>query len=134
MKWKRADLRIYLNLISLTVLLIGIGTAIFIYQAADNDSSGALGYQVIGGTIYPITPENTKIYKHDLELYGGKAAVLADQLRRWFIGLWHGKTLAFTIASITIFISLTGFFIGKHLPSRSNFDDGHENNPNENRQ
>ena len=128
MKWKSADLRICINLISAIILLVGLGTAIFIYQTADDDSSGVLGYQIIGGTIYPIMPENTKIYKHDLEVYGGKAAVLADEFRRWFIGLWHGKSLAFTLTCITILVSFAGFFTARHLPSHSESDAGAENN------
>jgi len=128
MKWNSADLRICINLISAIILLVGLSTAIFIYQTADDDSSGVLGYQIIGGTIYPIMPENTKIYKHDLEVYGGKAAVLADEFRRWFIGLWHGKSFAFTIAVITIFTSFAGFFTARHLPSHSESDAGAENN------
>jgi len=128
MKWKSADLRICINFISAIILLVGLGTAIFIYQTADSDSSGVLGYQIIGGTIYPIMPENTKIYRHDLEVYGGKAAVLADEFRRWFIGLWHGKSFAFTIAVITIFASFAGFFTAGHLPSPSESGAGAENN------
>jgi len=128
MKCKTADLRICLNLISAIILLVGLGMAIFIYQTADDDSSGVLGYQIIGGTIYPIMPENTKIYKHDLEVYGGKAAVLADEFRRWFIGLWHGKSLAFTVACMTILASFAGFFTARHLPSHSESDAGAENN------
>lgn len=128
MKWKSADLRICINLISAIILLVGLGTAVYIYKSADMDASGVLGYQIIGGTVYPIMPENTKIYRHDLEVYGGKAAVLADEFRRWFIGLWHGKSLAFTIALITIFISFVGFFTARHLPSRSESDAGAESN------
>jgi hypothetical protein len=127
-KWTSAYLRICINFISAIILLVGFGTAIFIYQTADSDSTGALGYQILGGTVYPIMPENSKIYKHDLELYGGKAAVLADEFRRWFIGLWQGKSLAFSIAVITIFISLSGFFTARHLPSRSKSDISAENN------
>jgi hypothetical protein len=124
MKWKSGDLRIYLNLVSVTVLLIGLGTAIFIYHSADSASSGALGYQIIGGTVYPIMPENTKIYRHDLEVYGGKAAVLADQFRRWFIGLWQGKTLAYTIACLTILFSFAGFIAARQFPPRGESDIG----------
>lgn len=121
-------MRICINLISAIIMLVGLGTAIFIYQTADDDSSGVLGYQIIGGTIYPIMPENTKIYKHDLEVYGGKAAVLADEFRRWFIGLWHGKSLAFTLTCITILVSFAGFFTARHLPSPSESGAGAENN------
>ncbi|MGO9139250.1 MAG: hypothetical protein ACLP9S_12840 [Syntrophales bacterium] len=128
MKEKCAGLRIGINLLSAIILLVGLGTAIFVYQTADNDASGALGYQIIGGTVYPIMPENTKIYRHDLELYGGKAAVLADDFRRWFNGLWHGQSLAFTVAVLSIIVSCTGFFTARHLPSRSESDAGSGNN------
>ena len=128
MKEKSVDLRIGINLLSAIILLVGLGTAIFIYQTADNDASGALGYQIIGGTVYPIMPENTKIYRHDLELYGGKAAVLADDFRRWFNGLWHGKSLASTVAVLSIIVSCTGFFTARHLQSHSGSDAGSGNN------
>jgi hypothetical protein len=128
MNGKSADLRTWINLISAIILLVGLGTAIFIYQTADNDSNGALGYQIIDGTVYPIMPENTKIYRHDLEIYGGKAAILADDFRRWFNGLWHGKSLSFTVAVITIFVSFASFFTGRHLASRSISGDSSENN------
>ena len=59
-------------------------------------------------------PEDSKKYLRDLELYGGKANVLMDQFRRWFMGLWHGKSLAYTIAGITIFISLGTFYVANH--------------------
>ena len=127
MKQKRTVLRIWINLTSALILLVGLGTAVYIYRSADVDASGVLGYQIIGGTVYPIMPENTKIYKHDLELYGGKAAVLADELRRWFIGLWHGKSFAFTVAVISVLISFAGFFTARHLPSWTESDTGAEN-------
>jgi hypothetical protein len=52
---------------------------------------------------------------YDLELYGGKAAVLADEFTRWFAGLWHGKSLACMGACIAIFISLGAFFAAANL-------------------
>jgi len=105
MKWKIADLHTCLNLISAIILLVGLGSAILIYLKAENNSSAVLGYEEEGGSIYPIFPEDSKKYLRDLELYGGKANVLMDELRRGFAGLWHGRSLAFTIACITIFIS-----------------------------
>lgn len=128
MKWKSVELRMFLNLMSVIILLVGLGMAVFIYRTADSESSGALGYQIIDGTVYPIMPENTKIYRHDLEVFGGKAAVLADDFRRWFIGLWHGRSLAFTIAVITILVSFACFFTARHLPSISQSDARTDNN------
>jgi hypothetical protein len=62
-------------------------------------------------------PEDSKKYLRDLQLYGGKANVLMDEFRRWFVGLWHGKSLAFTIACISIFVSFGVFYAANHLPS-----------------
>jgi hypothetical protein len=94
-----------------------LGSAIAIYLTAENDSESVLGYEVIGGNVYPIRPEDSKMYSHNLELYGGKANVFADELMRWFDGLWHGKSLASTVACLTILISLGFFFFARHLPS-----------------
>ena len=128
MKWKITDLHICFNLISAIILLVGLGSAVLIYQSAETDLSSVLGYEIAGESVYPIMPENSKMYKHDLELYGGKAAVLADEFRRWFVGLWHGKSLAFAVAFISIFISFVIFFAANHLPPRLKSDVRSENN------
>jgi len=129
MKQKIPDLYTCLNLISVTILLIGLGSAIFIYRTAEDTRYGALGYEEGGGTVYPIMPEDSKQYLRGLELYGGKANVLMDQLRRGFIGLWHGRSLAFTVACITIFISFGVFYAANYLlPSRVESDEHSEKN------
>jgi hypothetical protein len=128
MKWKTAYLHTCLNLISAIILLVGLGSAMLIYRTAENNSFGALGYEEGGGTVYPIMPEDSKKYLRDLDLYGGKANVIMDELRRGFIGLWHGKSLAFPVACITIFISFGVYYAANHLPSRLNSDVPIENN------
>ncbi|HUH65941.1 MAG TPA: hypothetical protein VLZ07_05865 [Syntrophales bacterium] len=124
MKQRSGNFRIYLNIISSVILLIGLSAAVFIYRAAENETGGALGYQIIGGEVYRIMPENSKIYRHDLEVFGGKAAVLADDLRRWFAGLWEGKSLACTIAFLTVLVSIGGFAAARYFPSREETDAG----------
>ncbi len=57
---------------------------------------------------------NSKRYLHEVKTYGGNASVLADQFMRWFEGLWHGKSLAFTVACIATVIS-GGIFIMGYL-------------------
>jgi hypothetical protein len=118
MSWKIGSLRINLYLISAILLVAGLGSAAFIYQAAMNDPDTASGYEVIGGFVYSSTGENSKRYIHDLERFGGKAAVLSDEFMRWFTGLWHGKSLAWTVACITIFISFC-FIVAANLSSRA---------------
>jgi hypothetical protein len=128
MKWKITNLQTRLYLISAIILLVGLSSSILIYLTAGNDSKIVLGYEIVGGNAYLTTPENSKKYIHDLTLYGGKAAVLADEFDRWFVGLWHGKSLAFTVAFITIFISLGFFFVARISPSDSESDVHDENN------
>ena len=115
-------MRIRLNLIGAIILLTGLGSAVFVYLTADSGPGGAAGYEVSGDNVYPLSPENSRMYAHDLELYGGRAAVLANEFRYWFVGLWHGKKLALTVACIAVFISACLFFVARHsssdLPAR----------------
>ena len=122
MKWDMASRQSHLYLIAVIILLAGLGSAILIYLTAVDNSNDALGYEVAGGNVYPVAPEDSKMYIHNLELYGGKINVLANELTRWFAGLWHGKSLAFTIAFITIFASFCLLFIASHLSSGEGAD------------
>jgi hypothetical protein len=128
MEWKITDRRIYLNFIGAIILVVGLGSAILIYRTAENDSNEVLGYVEGDGSVYPVTPEDSKKYLRDMELYGGKANVLADDLRRWFVGLWHGKSLAFTVACITLFISFGVFWAAHHTPSSLESDTRNQSN------
>ncbi len=108
---KKVNLQTRLYLATAMILLVGLGIAVLIYLKAGDETRGDLGYEAAGGQVYPVSPEDSKMYKHDLELYGGKMNVLADEFMRWFSGLWHGRSLAFTVACITVAISLVFFFI-----------------------
>jgi hypothetical protein len=105
-----------------------LGSATLIYITAENDLRDVLGYEIIDGQAYPIYPENSKMYVHNLQVFGGKASVLMDEFRRWFVGLWHGKSLAFTVAFISVFISILFFFFAKHLPDNYESDVHSDNN------
>jgi hypothetical protein len=127
MKWKIKDPPVYFNLLSIVILLAGLISATWIYQTADNNPKNVLGYDEGNGSVYPIRPEDSKKYLRDLELYGGKANVLVTEFRLWFVGLWHGKSLAFTLAFITILISLAFYCLAHYRPSNSR-DDVHSKN------
>ncbi len=99
-KRKVANKQDILTIFGIMILLIGFGISVFIYLMADNDENNFLGYEVIGGSAYPIRPEDSKVYQRDLQIVGGKAFVLEDKFQRWFTGLWHGKSLAFMVAGI----------------------------------
>jgi len=128
MKRKIAALRESLILIGVIIILVGLGSSVLIYRSAGNESDSVLGYEIIDGSAYPINPEDSRMYRRDLELYGGKAAVVVDDFSRWFAGLWHGKSLAFTVVGISIFISFMFFFAANRLPSRLKPDVHNANN------
>ena len=115
MNWKILKQRTCLNLISAIIIVAGLGSAALVYQRAGNDKYGALGYEVVDGTIYSIMPENSKLYRHNLEVYGGKFSVIMDDFRRWFLGLWYGKSFAFIIACTTVIISFYFFYKANFL-------------------
>lgn len=119
MGWKHSSLRIRLYLAGTLILLAGLGGATLIYLTATDDSSDALGYEFVGGNVYPTQPDDSKRYIHDLDLYGGKAAVLADDLDRWFASLWHGRQLAYTLAILSIGLALAFFLLAGHLSTPS---------------
>ncbi|MBA4394301.1 MAG: hypothetical protein C0407_12190 [Desulfobacca sp.] len=104
-----------LKIISLFILLVGLGCAGLIYRTAENVPPGSVGFEQGDEAVYPVLPSDSKKYLRDLELFGGKANVLMDRIRRWFIGLWQGKPLAFTLSGITVLLSAGIFFLAHHV-------------------
>jgi hypothetical protein len=116
-KIKNMRLQKILYLSSAIILLVGLSSSIWIYRAAMNDSTGDSSYEFIGGFVYPGEGGYTKKYIHDLQHYGGNAAVLADEFMRWFNGLWRGESLAYTVGFITVALSLILFLIARSASS-----------------
>jgi hypothetical protein len=118
MKWKITDPQISLNLISFIILVVGLGSALLIYHIAGDNSDSVLGYEIVGGSAYPIRPEDSRLHLRNLQLSGGKMSILTDELNRWFVGLWQGKSLAFTISYITLFVFFVVFYFANHFQFR----------------
>lgn len=131
MEWSVERTRKRLFLISAIILLVGLGSAALIYLKAPGELTGVLGYESEGGSEYPIMPDDSKQYMRGLQLYGGTANVLADELRLWFDGLWHGKSLAYTVAVMTIFVSVVIIFVANHLPPGRESEGRGSGNPGE---
>ena len=126
MREKLSKKQTRLFLVSAAILLVGLGSAMAIYLAADDEADGEQGYEVTGKYIYPAMNERSKRYQHDLEMYGGKAAVLADDFNRWFGGLWRGGSLAVTVACISVLLSFGFFVAARNAHSDGNADMGQE--------
>jgi hypothetical protein len=106
--------RTRLSVVSAVLLLVGLAGSLAVYFTAEQDPEGTPAYEVVGEHIYPSRHERSKKYLHDLELYGGKAAVLADGINRCFDGLWHGTALAYTLACLTVMASGGIFLAARH--------------------
>jgi hypothetical protein len=60
--------------------------------------------------------ESSKVYLRQMEVVGGTANVLASEFRNWFAGLWHGRTLAYTVAVLTVLVAFVYDFFAMPLP------------------
>ena len=93
-------------LVTTSILAVGLIAALAIYVAAaraPDDSSDEL--------------TDSKQYLRQMELYGGKANVLAAELQHWFASLWHGRRLALTVACGTVLVAGAYWLVAAPLPS-----------------
>lgn len=101
---KQLQTRLYLA--AAGVLLAGMGSSVLVYLSAGDASDSMLVSEFL----------NSKPYLNEVKKYGGTASVLADQFTRWFDGLWHGESLAYTVATIAAVVAFALFFVGYHSP------------------
>ena len=94
-----------LRLAGAAILIVGLAAAALVYRSAVADYDSA----------YVKILNNTKKNEYDMELIGGKANILASELREWFAGLWHGKGLAHTLTFLSVGGSLACFFVAHRL-------------------
>jgi len=114
--------RFWLKLIALMTLVVGLSASAWIFHNAEEDTSDVIGYVIVDGQSYPVTTRDSKLYRHNLERFGGKAAVFADDLNRWFQSLLHGRPLAILTAFSSIGFALICFKASRHNDSASRDD------------
>jgi hypothetical protein len=76
------------------VFAVGLGAALLIYVFSDDDGVDASRELT-----------HAKMYRHDVELIGGKGALYMARFSEWFGDLWHGRSLAYTVAVIAAAIA-----------------------------
>jgi hypothetical protein len=89
---------------SAAVLVVGLGAAALLYLFADDEGESAALYEM----------QISKRYVRQLQQFGGRASVLFDELNRWFSGLWHGTSLAVTVAWLSV-LAAAALFLVAHL-------------------
>src|SRR5262245_8983776 len=82
-----------LHVAAVVILVVGVAAGLAIYFLAE-DQAPHLG-------LYEI--QISKQYVREIERFGGKAALLFDDLGRWFGERWHGKQLGVTIGWLSVF-------------------------------
>jgi hypothetical protein len=108
----RAQVRLYAA--GYAVLAAGSACSYWAYRVAVSDELGdALMAQA----------RDTKGYQGQMEYLGGKANVLGNDITSWFVGLWHGRNLAYTLAVLTLAAALICFYVAFALPDLPTFDD-----------
>ena len=97
-----------MNRISLGLWVLGLGTALAIYLTTAPEVVDPL----LGD------PFANKKYLREMRMMGGQGNVLAAEFNDWFAGLWHGRSLAGTVAVLTVGTVLVFRFVASHPGSR----------------
>jgi predicted SnoaL-like aldol condensation-catalyzing enzyme len=93
----------------MAILVVGLISAVLIYVFAADDSEADAAARIA----------SERMYQHNLEVMGGRFAVYADDFDRWFTSLWHGKTLALTVAVLALAAALVCFGIARMVSNPS---------------
>jgi hypothetical protein len=83
------------------ILMVGLTSAVAVFFTAVNPADNPLGNP----------QEDSKIYRRTMEMVGGQANLVASDITDWVTGLWHGRTLAYTLAVLTLVAAYGFFFI-----------------------
>ena len=97
----KLPLQTVINYWGVAILLAGLAGAALVYVFASGDEDAELAAEIA----------RDRMYEHNLQLMGGKAAVYMAQFDQWFSGLWHGRPLAYTIAVLAVAIALGCFWV-----------------------
>lgn len=103
---KQHSTRSRLRYAGAAILFFGLLAAELIYLFARDDADMDAAAEIARG----------RGYEHNLEVMGGKFAMLSADFDRWFVSLWHGRSLAYTVAVLAVVIA-AACFLGAHLTS-----------------
>jgi len=105
MSWRELKRRTRLDIVR-GILMVGLTSAVAVFFTAVNPADSPLGNP----------QDDSKIYRRTMEMVGGQANLVASDITDWVTGLWHGRTLAYTLAVLTLVAAYGFFFITEDLP------------------
>ena len=97
-----------IRFITAAILVAGLGTAALIYRLATSAETTGIDLE----------SEDSKRYLRELEAVGGKANVLASEIRHGLAGLFQGPTLAYTVAWTALLLAAAFWFVASQERKR----------------
>ena len=92
---RETPVHVVLRCAAFVILLGGLLAAVAIYLLAGSDAEANAAADIT----------RQKMYEHNIALIGGKGAIYAVRLNEWLSSLWHGTTLAYTIAVLSLVLA-----------------------------
>lgn len=86
-----------LERLALALILAGLCAFVVLDLAGQDQPTPAQGYEITGGTAYPVDPAQSKAFRANLERHQGKSGLMLYELGRWWDGLWKGRALGRTL-------------------------------------
>lgn len=93
------------RMILAAILIVGFGAALAIFAFSELAPDNPLG--------------ESKMYVHDMVLYGGKTNMVLGEFADWLGSLWHGTRLAFTVAALTALVAGAFWYFFSPIPKDS---------------
>lgn len=112
MHWQLTNRRAICRLLAALVLALGLAGAAGVYIAAEQAELAALDDPQGYSSALLLSPEHSKKFLRDLEVYGGKANVLMFKFRAWLEGMFQGKSLAYLMAGLSLLVAAGLFYAG----------------------
>ena len=74
-------------------------------MTATENAGDVVAYVMVDGESYPVRASDSKSYRHQIERFGGKMAVFADDLGHWIRRLTTGRGLAGLLALLSVVVA-----------------------------
>ena len=88
--------------------MLGLASGLLLYAVAEDSPET--------GQVFYDSPQLSKKYVRELERFGGKQAVIFDEIIRWLEDRFSGKALGVTIGWLSAIAALALFLFARWLP------------------
>ena len=95
------------------ILLVGCCLSAWLFSTAAEDTGDVVAYVMVDGQSYPVMASDSKAYRHQIERFGGKMAIFADEFGRWIKRLTTGRWLAALIAVLSVAVAGACFRVAR---------------------